>query len=381
MKEIHIKEGPFIKTKNKASNIMNNLLIALVPIILFAVYKNGYLLYKNDQTDVFGIFYPLIFILVSMFTSILTEYLYTIIIKKEKNVTLKNNIKTTFSLFPGLFLALISSINTPIWLLILGSFLATILGKLLWGGLGHNKINPALVGHILIVLIMSILIKDGSNYLNTLEQSKFQALPLTDATKIVGTYDNLVKPFGNLWDFFFGVIPGGVGNTSVFLTIIAFLYLVYKKALKWIIPLTYIGTVFIVTYFIGFLNGIGIWYSLFQILTGGLVFGAVFMATDPVTSPTTETAQVVYGMSLGILTIIFRFIVPTIEAVAISILIMNLVVGVLDKIGAQARFEFKKISILILAELIIILGLSLYIAENKKLTINVNHETQESKIS
>lgn len=375
MKEIHIKEGPFIKSANKVQNMMKNLLISLIPIVLFSFYKNGYLPFKHGKTDIIGLIYPLIFILVSVFTSCLTEYFYNVLIKKEKK-SFKSNL--LFSVFPGLFLALTLPINTPIWLLIIGAFIASIFGKMIWGGLGNNKLNPALVGNLFVILLL--LLMGNVNYLNSYESTIMadaNSLVNPATLNVIGTYETLVAPYGSLWNFLIGTVPGTLGTTSVLFCIIAYFYLTYKKALKWRIPLVYIGTVFIITYFIGFLNGVGLWYPTFQILSGGLMFMAIFMATDPVTSPTTPTAQVVYGMSLGILTVLFRYIIPVSNGIVISILIMNGLTILLDKIGAQARFDFKKISILILVEMVLALAVSIYIAEVKN---NLSVPNQESNL-
>ena len=218
------------------------------------------------------------------------------------------------------------------------------------------------------------------NYLNSYESTIIadaNSLVNPATLNMIGTYETLVAPYGSLWNFLIGTVPGALGTTSVLLCIIAYFYLTYKKALKWRIPLVYIGTVFIITYFIGFLNGVGLWYPTFQILSGGLMFMAIFMATDPVTSPTTPTAQVVYGMSLGILTVLFRYIIPVSNGIVISILIMNGLTILLDKIGAQACFDFKKISILILVEMVLALAVSIYIAEVKS---NSSVSNQESNL-
>lgn len=369
MKEIE-SVGPFIKTDNKTKNIMNNLLIALTPIILFAFYKNGIVPYINGKANLYQMFLPLIMILVSVFTTFMTEYLYGILVKKEPK-SLKYHFKT-YSIFPGLYLALILPINTPIWILIFGALIASIIGKIIFGGFGNNIFNPALVGRLFVISIFAATI---GGYLNSYEIDTIsKATPLSNyaAVETIGTYETLVKPYGSLWNFFFGTIPGAVGETSAFLCLIGFLYLVYKKAIKWRIPLTYIATVFVMTYIIGVLNDVGLWYPLFQILSGGLFFGAIFMATDPVTSPTTPTAQNIYGIFLGILTVVFRFLTSAPEGVLTSILIMNMFVIILDRVGARARLDFRKVVILILAEFALCLGLSLYIAESKNIDVNVD---------
>ncbi len=375
MKEA-LATGPFLRTENKTNNIMKHLLIALIPIILFAFYKNGVVPYINGKVTLYGMFLPLIFVFISMFVTFFTEYLYAILVKKEtKNI--KYHLKTKYSIFPGIFFAMIMPLNTPIWILIFGAIIASVVGKIIFGGLGNNIFNPALVGRLFVITIFAATIMNNGGYLNLYEvDTVSKATPLSNyaAIETIGSYETLVKPYGSLWSFFFGMIPGSLGETSAFLCILGFLYLVYKKALKWRIPVTYITTVFIMTYIIGVLNDVGLWFPLFQILSGGLFFGAIFMATDPVTSPTTPIAQDIYGIFLGILTVLFRFLTSAPEGVLTSILIMNLFVIILDRIGAKARFDLKKVVVLILIEFALVLGLSLYIAESKdeKVTVDPN---------
>lgn len=330
--------GPFIKDKNTTKKMMNHLLISLIPIIIFTFIKNGVVPYKKGYTDIIGMIYPLIFISIPTICTFTFETIYKLI-TKEKNI-----LKNTYSIFPGLFLGLILPINTPIIIVIIGSFISSIIAKMLFGGFGKNIFNPALVGRLFIISIYAITISNHGGYLNNYELDAITtSTPLTNASTItgIGTYDTLIKPYGRLLNIFIGNIPGAVGETSALLCILAFLYLTYFKVIKWRIPLIYITTVFAITYAIGGMNDLGIWYPLFQIFSGGLMFGAVFMATDPVTSPVTPIGQVLYGLFLGILTVIFRYLTPFPEGVLTSILTMNMLVMILDKIGSQARFNFK----------------------------------------
>ena len=353
--------GPFVKDNNKTKTMMNHLLIALTPIILFAFIKNGLLPYKKGYTNLFGMFYPLIFILIPTISTFLLEIIFGLITKKK----LRDLIKNSYSIFPGLFLGLILPINTPITIVILGALVSSIIGKMLFGGFGKNIFNPALVGRLFIITIFASTIMNKGGYLNPYEIDTItSSTPLTNASVIngIGTYETLVKPYGRLLNIFIGNIPGTQGETSALLCILAFIYLTYFKVIKWKIPVTYILTVFAITYVIGGSNNLGIWYPLFQIFTGGLMFGAVFMATDPVTSPTTPIGQILYGMFLGILTVIFRYLTPFPEGVLTSILTMNMLVMILDKIGAIGRFNFKIALIPFLIAWILIIGLGLGIS-------------------
>ena len=219
---------------------------------------------------------------------------------------------------------------------------------MLFGGFGQNIFNLALLGYLFISVSYSSLMGSALNLyeLDTLGG----ATPLSNLASLnyYGTYEQVVGSFGNLLNFFVGTIPGTLGETSKLLIIIAFIYLTITKTIKWKIPVAYISTAFIMTLVIGYNIGLGIWYPLFLVLSGGLLFGAVFMATDPVTSPITSIGQIFYGISLGILTIALRFLTPYPEAVMTSILFMNMLVPLFDKIGLYFKYNFKKIWILII---------------------------------
>ena len=370
--------GPFIKDKNTTKTMMNHILIALTPIILFTILKNGIIPYKRGYIGLSGLIYPLIFILVPTISTYIFETLFKLI--KTKNI--KETLKNTYSIFPGLFLGLILPLNTPLTIVILGSLVATIT-KIIFGGFGKNKLNPELVAKLLIIILFSSTIISKGGYLNTYEQTKFTNTPLLNASTIngIGNYETLVRPYGRLLNIFIGNVPGTVGETSALLCVLALIYLSYFKVIKWKIPVTYVLTVFAITYVIGGTSDLGIWYPLFQIFTGGLMFSAVFLASDPVTSPVTPIGQILYGIFLGILTVIIRYLTPFPEAAFISVLIMNALVVILDRIGSIGRFNFKITLIPFIISWLLIIGLSLGISiKYEKEEQNINENIQE-KIS
>lgn len=370
MKEFHVSKGTHIRSNNKTSRMMFHLLIALIPIIIFAWYKNGLQPFLNGDATFYGMIFPLLFVGVSTLTTFIVELLYGILFKKKRGIDILKYPIETYSFFPGLFLGLILPINTSFPILILGAMFATIVGKLVFGGFGHNIFNPALLGRLFVIATYGIVIGEVGGYLNPSElDAVTTATPLTNASLVngIGTYQTLVEPYGSLWNFFFGTIPGAVGETSAFLCILAFLYLTFQKVIKWKIPVVYILTVFFMTFLIGNYHDLGIWYPLFEILSGGLMFGAVFMATDPVTSPTTPVGQILYGLFLGILTVVFRYLTPLPEGVLTSILTMNLFVFILDRIGSKARFNFVKSVIPFLIAWVLILGLGVWIGSSHSL--------------
>ena len=351
--------GPFVRSKNSTNKMMMHLLIALIPIVIFSIYKNGYIPYSNGYISFIEIFDPIIKIFIGALTSFLIESIYALIFRK------KNYIKNSYAFFPGLFLALILPLNVPIYVLVVASIVASV-SKLVCGGFGKNIFNPALIGYLFIVLVFSSVLTTN-NYFNAYELDTIsKPTPLTNASMIsgIGNYEQLVKPYGNLFDFFLGSIPGSLAETSAFFCILAFIYLTATGTIKWRIPLVYVTTVFLITFGIGRLLGQGIYYPLFHLFSGGLMFGAVFMATDPVTSAVTPVGQILQGFLLGIITVVFRFI--GVEGVAYSILIINAVVFLLDKIGMRSRFNFIRSLIWFVFVWLIIIGVTIGVALTRK---------------
>ena len=338
--------GPFIKSENSTNKMMSRVIIALFPIILFSFYKNGVLCY--DGTNIYMLFKPLIIIGFSTLCTFLFETIYLYLTKDEKLIDI---IRKNYSYMPGLFLGLILPINTPLTIILIGSFISVFIGKVLFGGFGQNIFNPALIGRLFIITMYALTISELGGYLNTSElDSIASATPLTNASLVngIGTYKELVYPYASLKYFFLGFIPGCLGETNKLLIILAFIYLSVTKTIKWQIPVIYVSTVFISTLVIGLMNGVGLWYPLFQILSGGLLFGAVFMATDPVTSPVTKKGQILYGICLGLLTVTLRYLTSYPEAVLTSILTMNMLVFIIDDVAVSKKNIVIPVIILLL---------------------------------
>ena len=367
MEDLHVTKGTYIRSKQKVNKMMLHLFIALLPIIAFTFYKNGVKPYLDGDATTYGMFYPLIFMGVGTLTTTIIESLYLLIVKKEKGKNFFRAVLHSYCFFPGLFMSLILPINTPLWIVVFGGFFASVIGKLIFGGFGNNIFNPALIGRLAFMVAFAATIATNGGYLNPTElDAVTTATPLTNASMLsdIGTYSTLVKPYGSLWNFFIGTIPGALGETSALLCLIAFVYLTMTKTIKWKIPAVYVTTVFFLTYMIGSYNGLGIWYPLFQIMSGGLLFGAVFMTTDPVTSPVTPIAQILYGLFLGILTVFFRYMTSLPEGVLTSILIMNMFVFILDRIGSKARFKLSSAILPFVIAWVLILGVGFYVANS-----------------
>ena len=347
--------SPFLRSKDSTKKTMMYLSISLIPIILFSLYKNSFVLYFYKDGSFIDAIHPILMYIVAILTCFISEALFLkFILKKEVK-----EIKDSYFAFPAIFLVLVIPINTPLFIVFLGSIFATIVGKMLFGGFGKNIFNPALVGALFIVSSYSTLIANKGGYLTSVDAIA-GTTPLSNlgALNYVETYTNIVGKFGDFFNFIFGSIPGTLGEVNKFLIIIAFIFLVYKKVLKYRITIFYVLTVFLMTYIIGF--KIGLFYPIFHILSGGLLFGAVFMATDPVTSPTTKYGQILYGISLGILTVLLRFLTPYPEGVLTSILFMNMLVGLFDKISINKNYIYLIILITISMLLSFYISTNLY---------------------
>lgn len=371
MKDMKVVKGPYIKDKGSTNKMMMHLMISLLPIIIFSFYKNGIVPYNNGHANFIEMLFPLIFIFTGAVSTFMVELIYARLVLKKQIDQLKSYMKSTFAIFPGLFLALILPINTPILILVFGAIIATVVGKIMFGGFGNNIFNPALIGCLFAVLIYGPLIASNGGYLNKMEQiSTTSATPLSNISTVegIGDYDTLVKPYGSLLNFGIGTVPGAIGETSAILCLISMIYLLIFKVIKWQIPIIYISTVFGLTCMIGSLNGLSIWYPIFQIMSGGLIFGAVFMATDPVTSPVTPIGQTLYALFLGILTVAIRYLTPYPEGVLTSILTLNMFVFIFDRIGAKSRFNFNKVGPYFVVAWSLIIGLGFYIGNGYKKT-------------
>ncbi|MDD4831581.1 MAG: RnfABCDGE type electron transport complex subunit D [Bacilli bacterium] len=326
-----IDSGPHIRDEDSTDLIYKRLLLVLIPLLLFSVYKNVFLVFIENKYPLLDVFYPLIVIIVACITSFFTERIY---LKIESNrLGYKKNLPF-YSIIPGLFLSLLLPINVPIYVVILGAIVATLFGKMIYGGFGENLFNPAALGYVIIILLFGSLLSNFSNYLNPLELEKYSSVVTLDYTSI--NYNNLVAPYGNLFNFLFGTVPGSIGTTNAFLILLSFVFLSILKVIKWKVTLSYLLTVFIMTFMIASNHGEGIWFPIFNLLSGGLLFIAVFM-TDPVTTPTTSVGQILYGLGLGVLTVCVRFLTDNPERILVAVILMNILVLSLDRLGVKSK--------------------------------------------
>ncbi len=313
---------PHIRSHETVDNIMMHVIIALVPASLAAVYF-------------FGI-NALIIIGLCVISSIVAEAIYQKCAKKPVTIS------DCSAALTGLLLALNLPPAVPLWIPVVGSFFAIIVVKQLFGGLGQNFMNPALGARAFLLAsyptLMTTWSQPAGNPLATTLDTVTSSTPLgLEMLKSNAFVPNTNDYFNAL----IGNISGCLGETCAIALIIGGLYLIVRKIITWHIPVIYILTVFGLTFIFGrgqFFNA----YPLYEILVGGLMLGAFFMATDYSTSPISTKGKVIMGLGCGILTTLIRVYGGYPEGVSYSILLMNLAVPIIDKFAKPRVFGTKK---------------------------------------
>ena len=318
--ELTISSSPHAHSPVTTQTIMRDVLIALVPALLGSIYFFG--------------FRALLVTLVSAAACVFFEWGFCKIRKLHCKTYDLSAVVT------GVLLAFVCPVTIPYWTIILGDFFAIVLVKMLFGGLGKNIVNPALAGRAFLFswpVLMSNWVKVGFDNAAGLLST---ADAVTAATPMSAMHQGAL-PEESILDMFLGNIGGCIGETSALLLIIGFIYLLYRKVITARIPFAYIGTVAILAFLFPQGNDRIAWMAA-QVFGGGLMLGAIFMATDYVTSPLTKLGQIVYGIGCGVITILIRYFGGYSEGVTYAILCMNACAVLLDKIGRPVKFGAPK---------------------------------------
>ncbi len=305
MKELHISAAPHIHSGVGTGNIMLDVVIAMVPAAIVGV-------------ALFGV-QALLVLATCVVSAVLGEAIFNLCVHK------KQTIKDCSAVVTGLLLGLNLSTNVPLWQCAVGAVFAVVVVKGLFGGLGKNIVNPAIAARVLMLLTFGA-VGGGANPVRFVELES-SATPLAALNTGVG---GLAAAPG-LKDLFLGLHGGAIGETCAAALLIGFVYLVVRKVIKWYVPVSFMGTVF-VCYLVFTGNPA---YALAQVLAGGLVLGAVFMATDYVTTPTTGAGRVLSCVGAGLITFAIRQFGSYPEGVSISILVMNLFTPFLEQWTAK----------------------------------------------
>ena len=311
---------PQVRTNTDTRRIMLDVMIALLPAVAVAVWQFGA--------------YPLLVIAVSVASAVFFEWGYRKLLKKH------STIGDLSACVTGMLLALVLPPNAPWWLPVIGTFFAIVVVKQLYGGIGKNFLNPALAGRAFL-LASYAAIMSGEYLVPRARRSTVDAA--TMATPLSFLYDAGAMPeYYSFVDLLIGKVPGCIGEISALALIIGGVYLVLRKVISWRIPVSFVGTVALLCLIFGYQGYGRVDWMLYNVLSGGLMLGAIFMATDYATSPVTLNGQLLFGAGCGVLTVLIRYFGGFPEGVSYAILIMNLCSWAIDKAFHRHQFGVSK---------------------------------------
>lgn len=300
---LHLSASPHIHSGRSTSAIMRDVIIALLPTAIAG-------------TVIFGL-RSLLVIAVTVASAVLFEALFNLITKKEQTV---GDLSAAVT---GLLLALNLPAGIPIWQCVIGSAFAIILVKCIFGGIGRNLVNPAITARVFM------LVAFGSMTVQSFPRS---VDAVSSATPLAQMAEGDTPA---LTDLLLGTTGGAIGETCAIALLIGFAYLLIRRVITWHIPVAFVGSVFVLSLF---MEGFDVMKALALILSGGLLLGAVFMATDYVTSPITVKGQYIYAVGCGAITVLIRYFGTYPEGVSYAILVMNLFVPLIEKFTMPRKF-------------------------------------------
>lgn len=333
MEKMIVKTSPHFSSKQTTRSIMLDVVIALVPAFLFGIYN-------------FGIA-SLIQVALSIGSCVLGEFLFNKIAKKE------NTLKDLSAIVSGLILGLNLPCTAPFYVSIVGGIFAMMLIKCLFGGLGKNFVNPAIAARVFLLITwasamttfvkpiygLDQLFKYVPNIFNSSISVRTGATALAiETSKVGGRALAYRMNKADLLDLFIGRVGGTVGETSAVAILAGGIYLMVRKVINPVIPLSVLGSAALFTLIVtGDAATI-----LPSLCSGGLMFGAIFMATDYATSPNSLVGQIIFGVCIGLITILIRAFATLPEGVSYAILLMNLFVPIIDKYVVRKPFGYEK---------------------------------------
>ncbi len=318
-----VSSSPHVRSEESVNRIMLDVVIALMPAMIAGAWYFG--------------FRAIFITLISVLSCVVAEYAWQKICNKPTTINDWSAVVT------GILLAFNMPATVPLWIPLIGGFFAIIIVKQLFGGLGQNFMNPALAARAFLLASWPTMM--------TKWVQPFTPMPLLGKVDIVSTATPLAiikgteavgQALPSYMDLFLGNIGGCIGETSVLALLIGAGYLFYRKVINWKIPVSFITTVAVLTFVFG-KGGLFTGDTLYHILSGGLILGAFFMATDYASSPVTSKGQIIMGIGCGILTSVIRLYGGYPEGVSYSILLMNVAAPLIDKYTAPMKFGEVKV--------------------------------------
>jgi electron transport complex protein RnfD len=314
---LNVSPSPHVHGKESTQKLMLNVVIALVPAFITSVFY-------------FGIG-AIIVTVTSVASCLIFEYLIQkFIFKKPVSIT------DGSALVTGILLAFNLPSNIPVFIIITGSFVAIAVAKMTFGGLGNNPFNPALVGRVFMLISFPVQMTTwpvpkglGTGYTDAVTGATPLAI-VKEGLKNGEPLSKLMEMIPTPSQMFLGDMGGSMGEVAAVALILGFIYLLYKKVITWHIPAAVIGSIAVFTTILWLVNPDRNADPMFHLLAGGVLLGAIFMATDYVTSPMVPKAMIIYGCGIGIITVVIRVYGAYPEGVSFAILIMNAFVPLMN---------------------------------------------------
>ncbi len=321
-KLLTISPSPHVHTKDSVNKIMYRVLLALLPALVWSVFMFGL-----DAVRV---------TVISVVACMAFEYVIQRFIMKEIPSITDGSAALT-----GILLAFNVPSSIPSWILISGALVAIGVGKMSFGGLGNNPFNPALVGRVFMLISFPVQMTSWPISIHTQTDAVTTATPLGILKEGIKSGQSITDLLPNLpgnVDLLYGNMSGSLGEISAIMLLLGFAYMLWKKVITWHIPVFILGTIFIFQGSLWLINPEKYIQPIFHLLTGGAMLGAIYMATDMVTSPMTHRGQFVYALGIGIITVLIRNFGAYPEGISFAILIMNAFTPLLNKFIKPKRF-------------------------------------------
>lgn len=325
-----VTSNPLVRTKRDTRSLMLDVIIALIPALAVGVYQFGA--------------HVLALLASSVLSCVFFEWGYRKLLKKS------NDLGDLSACVTGVLLTCALPSSASWWMPIIGSFFAIVVVKQLYGGLGKNFLNPALAGRAFLmsypVAMTSWLVPAalrGSSAVETGTATLFGVDAVTMATPLKYLYAGEALPeYFTFRSMFLGGIPGCIGEISTLALLIGAAYLLIRKVISWRIPVTYLGTVALLCLIFGHEGYSNVDWMLYNLLSGGLVLAAFFMATDYCTSPVTLNGRMIFGVGCGVLTVLIRYFGSYPEGATYAILIMNVCTWFIDMLTRPRQFGMSR---------------------------------------
>jgi len=322
-----VSPSPHIHTELTVPQIMRGVILAMIPALLFSIYNFG-----------IGALYVTV---LSVLFCVAIEYVITRYLLKRGT-----SIYDGSAIITGMLLAFNVPSNLPWHIILIGSVVSIGIGKMSFGGLGNNPFNPALVGRVFLLLSFPVQMTSwpvqGATFSLDAVTSATPLGILKDGIRAGESMDTLMSQMPSYSDFFFGLQSGSLGEMSAFALLLGLIYMLYRKIITWHIPVSMIVSIAVMTGIFWWIDPARYASPLFHVLTGGVMLGAVFMATDYVTSPFTHRGMLIFGVGIGVLTVLIRLFGSYPEGVSFAILIMNAFVPMINKFAKEPRYGVVK---------------------------------------